>query len=299
MRANFEVALASGTWGCPVPQDAEVNAGDTVLFLGGVPGGPRQTGDRPLGPDGERLTSDAAWLTRTATLCWTATITSGWFDDQRPIWEAQPDRYRFRFNFTDAINRGPISLEPGLNLTREASLAIKLAGLQVKNGGLQCQRFPLGALLLDGVAPALAPEGSALETWTFKGDLNIQASRLARAEQAELRRRLLSLDNCCALCARRLPSELLVAAHIKKRSLCTDSERRDLDNIAMLACALGCDIGFELGVLIVAETGDVELNAASPYAALATHFSLPVGKTCRAFRPATSTYFAWHRKHHS
>ena len=32
------------------------------------------------------------------------------------------------------------------------------------------------------------------------------------------------------------------AAHIKKRAVCSDDERRDLDNIAMPTCLLGCDI---------------------------------------------------------
>lgn len=299
MRKNFDIALGSGTWGCPVPQEAPITAGDTVLFVGGVPGGPRQTGDRPLGPTGEPMTSHTAWLTRTASLCWTATISSGWFEDESEIWEAAPDRYRFRFNFSDAIDRGSISLQPGLNLTREASLAIKLAGVQVKNGGLQCQAFPDGALLLDGHAPALSAEDTSVETWRFKGDLNVQASRHARAEQAELRKRLLSHHHRCALCGRLLPPEFLVAAHIKKRSLCTDSERRDLDNIAMLACSFGCDIGYELGVLVVNGYGKVELNPVSPHDSLGSHFAHVVGKDCGAFRSETATYFSWHREHHS
>lgn len=299
MRTNFDIALAAGTWGCPVPQEALITAGDTALFVGAVPGGPRQTGDRPLGPAGVPVNSDEAWFTRTASLCWTATISSAWFEDASEIWEEEPDRYRFRFNFSDAIDRGPISLQPGLNLTREASLAIKLAGLQVKNGGLQCQIFPAGALLLDGQAPALSAEDAAVETWKYAGDLNVQASRLARAEQAELRRRLLSRNHRCALCGRLLPPEFLVAAHIKKRSLCTDSERRDLDNIAMLACSFGCDIGYELGVLLVNENGEVELNRASPHGKLSSHFSHVVGRQCGAFRPETAGYFTWHREHYS
>ena len=298
MRTNFETAVAAGTWGCPVPQEAFITAGDTALFVGAVPGGPRQTGDRPFGPAGSPVNSDDAWLTRTASLCWTATISSGWFEDASEIWEEEPDRYRFRFNFSDAIDRGPISLQPGLNLTREASLAIKLAGLQVKNGGLQSQLFPAGALLLDGRAPALSAEDTSVETWTYMGDLNVQASRLARAEQSELRRRLLSLGHQCALCGRLLPSEFLVAAHIKKRSLCTDSERRDLDNIAMLACSFGCDIGYELGVLIVNENGKIEINPASPFGTLGSYFGHVAGKDCGAFRSATAGYFAWHREHY-
>ena len=32
----------------------------------------------------------------------------------------------------------------------------------------------------------------------------------------------------------------LVAAHVKKRFLCSDDERRDLRHVAVLACTFGC-----------------------------------------------------------
>lgn len=295
---NFEVALSAGTWGCPAPQTAELRPGDRILFVGGVPGGPRQTGERPVDPSGEAVDSDRAWMSRTASFCWTATATSTWFENDQQIWEPAPDKYRYRFTFDNAIDRGQMSLVPNVNLSREASLAIKLAGLQVQNGGLQCQRLMIGAApLLDSTASAIS-DGSELDTSTFNGDLGIPTNTLARAEQSKLRQGLLRESTRCALCGKSLPEELLVAAHIKKRSQCSDEEKRDLVNVAMLACKLGCDIAFELGVVIVDSSGVVRVNQASPLKDSTDLFARLEGNRCLAYRNETSNYFGWHRLHH-
>lgn len=298
MMHNFDIARSAGTWGCPAPQTAELRPGDQVLFVGGVPGGPRQTGDRPVDPSGEAVDSDRAWLSRTAAFCWTATATSPWFEDEQGIWEPTPDKYRYRFTFTDAIDRGHLSLAPNTNLSREASLAIKLSGLQVQHGGLQCQRIMIGAApLLDSAAPAISDE-SEIDTSTFEGDLGIPTNTLARAEQSKLRRWLLRESTRCALCGVSLPEELLVAAHIKKRSQCSDEEKRDLSNVAMLACKIGCDTAFELGIVIVDSSGIVRINHSSPLKGSSPQFSRLEGRRCLAHRDATSNYFEWHRLQH-
>ena len=51
-----------------------------------------------------------------------------------------------------------------------------------------------------------------------------------------------------------LPAELLVAAHIKPRNLCTEIERLDA-HVATLMCVLGCDALFERGYLRVMDSG--------------------------------------------
>jgi hypothetical protein len=47
------------------------------------------------------------------------------------------------------------------------------------------------------------------------------------------------------------------SAHIKKRSLCTDDERRDLRHVAMLAYSFGCDALYEAGWITVDGTGQI------------------------------------------
>ena len=66
MKANLEVAIERGVWGCPVPQQMQLRAGDFVMFGGGVPGGPRQTGNRPTAADGSELDVDRSWFSRSA-----------------------------------------------------------------------------------------------------------------------------------------------------------------------------------------------------------------------------------------
>ncbi len=81
---------------------------------------------------------------------------------------------------------------------------------------------------------------------------------LRRLEQSVLRARLLNgaAYGHCRLCQIMLPAELLVAAHIKPRNLCTESERLDA-HVATLMCVLGCDALFERGYLRVMDSGKV------------------------------------------
>ena len=81
-----------------------------------------------------------------------------------------------------------------------------------------------------------------------------------RKEQAVLRN-LLAGDRPqapCALCGDEYPMGFLVAAHVKKRSLCNDDERRDLHHVAMLACVFGCDALYEAGWITVDGDGRVQ-----------------------------------------
>ncbi len=101
----------------------------------------------------------------------------------------------------------------------------------------------------------------------------------------------------CELCRREFPVEFLVAAHIKRRALCNDAERRDLANVAMLACELGCDRLFEDGCVTVSAAGLVIVApTAGTTTALAQYLNRLDGERCGAFRPDTARYFAWHRE---
>ncbi|GAA3112892.1 hypothetical protein GCM10020001_034880 [Nonomuraea salmonea] len=53
---------------------------------------------------------------------------------------------------------------------------------------------------------------------------------------------------------------MLVAAHIKRRKDCSNLERRDLANVGMLACLLGCDVLYELGYVGVGEGGLIMIS---------------------------------------
>jgi hypothetical protein len=118
-----------------------------------------------------------------------------------------------------------------------------------------------------------------------------------RVEQGALRHVLIgdATVGTCALCGRELPVDLLVAAHIKKRAECSDDERNDLRNVAMLACSLGCDRLYELGYVTVGPDGAVLTSPVE--GALAEQLARLDGRVTRAHHVASAGYFAWHREH--
>ncbi|WP_199443737.1 hypothetical protein [Umezawaea beigongshangensis] len=119
-----------------------------------------------------------------------------------------------------------------------------------------------------------------------------------RKEQAELRRSLLNgrASAPCDLCGDEYPGEFLVAAHVKRRAICTDEERNDLANVAMLACKFGCDSLFETGHVAVDDSGHVLSSTEDVlHERLLDHLKRLHGRPCSAHRSSSAAYFAWHR----
>lgn len=131
------------------------------------------------------------------------------------------------------------------------------------------------------------------------GDLERRVEGWQRAEQSALREALLhgAPMGECALCGRVMDVRLLVAAHIKKRSHCSQAEKRDIRNIAMLNCKFGCDELFERGFISINDDWTVASKSA-----LTDKTALEyIRQTLRvqiAPRPRSAKYFAWHRQHH-
>jgi hypothetical protein len=131
------------------------------------------------------------------------------------------------------------------------------------------------------------------------GRLDSIAQVKIRLEQGQLRSLLASgrTSAPCALCGDLFPLVFLVAAHIKKRASCTDDERRDLDNIAMLACTFGCDALYESGWITVDDNGLVQtrLPGKVPEGSMRDRLSRLKGRSCTAYTPSAAPYFEWHR----
>jgi hypothetical protein len=136
-------------------------------------------------------------------------------------------------------------------------------------------------------------------TITHEGATDRPATRQERREQSRLRSALLGeADHAtCAICGEDYPARFLWASHIKTRKACTEEERRDLHNIAMLACLFGCDALYEHGYLCIDEAGQVQTSEAllAEPGLLSRAGSLS-GKKCRAHGPRTAEYFRWHRE---
>ncbi|MFE6962993.1 hypothetical protein [Streptomyces sp. NPDC057696] len=162
----------------------------------------------------------------------------------------------------------------------------------------------LQTLLTLDAAPAattpLDPQQEQAAVDAFDGDLERKAQRAQRGEQAALKRRLLpGSTGECALCGRMLPGTFLIGAHIKKRAVCNDTEKRDLANIAMLACTFGCDAVYEHGYVTVGPEGTLRV---SPLAAdlpeVAAYIEEKLaGRTVSWWNDSREPYYQWHRTH--
>lgn len=129
-------------------------------------------------------------------------------------------------------------------------------------------------------------------------DLDVAVQQSRRVEQRFLRQTLFAGRDLgtCAICGRELPSDLLVAAHIKKRSACTREEKLDLPNIVMPACRLGCDELYERGYLTVNQRGTVIAASVALPAAVVQILESLEGRACSAHSEGSAKYFAEHQE---
>lgn len=131
------------------------------------------------------------------------------------------------------------------------------------------------------------------------GALDVVAQVTVRKEQAYLRKKLMGKATAatCAICGDEWPAEFLVAAHIKKRAVCTEAERRDFRHVAMLACSFGCDALYESGWITIAQDGRVQtarLDKLEP-GTFGDRLRSLDGRPCSAHSAGSEPYFAWHR----
>ncbi len=122
---------------------------------------------------------------------------------------------------------------------------------------------------------------------------------LFRREQDRLRDALAAGRRIapCALCGDDYPIQFLIAAHVKRRATCTEAERRDLENVAMLACVFGCDALYERGWISVDSVGNICTadDIESLPSAVVDRIKLFQGRRCSSHNEGSEPYFAWHR----
>jgi hypothetical protein len=130
--------------------------------------------------------------------------------------------------------------------------------------------------------------------------LDKESKVIGRKEQKKLRELHIDIKSygTCSICGSKLPSNLLIAAHIKKRSKCNLEEKKDLYNIATPMCALGCDALFERGYISINEGKVVAVVPPSTNNAQ-SHIDMLIGEVCRDFKDSNRRYFDWHFEYHS
>jgi hypothetical protein len=133
------------------------------------------------------------------------------------------------------------------------------------------------------------------------GDLDTERVAKARKEQGFLRHYLFGdrqLAECC-LCGKKYSVDFLVAAHVKPRALCSPEERRDYQNIVAPMCKNGCDALYELGYVVIDDSGKVVRGRTETESAgVSEAVEKLLGRPCKAWNEGTRRYFAWHRKSH-
>jgi hypothetical protein len=129
------------------------------------------------------------------------------------------------------------------------------------------------------------------------GELDRKATSWHRKEQSRGRKRLLKgrAEGYCQLCGKKMLAEFLIAAHIKRRTDCTDEEKRDLDGVMMLACKFGCDYLFEVGFITVDETLKLKISPKLSDQTALNYVSQMSGRTITVTQKQEK-YFKWHHK---
>jgi hypothetical protein len=119
----------------------------------------------------------------------------------------------------------------------------------------------------------------------------------SRKEQGILRAILFKgvSEKKCAICHKTLPIDLMVAAHIKQRSKCSTTERKN-SNVVMPICKVGCDDFFEKDYIIIDSEGVIKINQDLIYSSeLKSILNEMVGKHCTHFNRDTADFFAYKR----
>jgi hypothetical protein len=222
-------------------------------------------------------------------------VTRPYFYETSKVWPVPPNKpgetYPHRFG-----------IEEVETLTSVTQATIAEVGMDAMHYSANIGGLPVpvvqGAPILSTVAE-LAPEESEDPGFlVLGGDLDGTVLTGVRREQRKLRATLLgpAAAETCALCGRLVPVDCLRIAHIKRRSLCSEQERRDLANV-MFACTLGCDHLFELGYICVDSHGAVRPGSqAASTPELAKVIERLTGRTCVAHSPASAAYFAAHQE---
>lgn len=130
----------------------------------------------------------------------------------------------------------------------------------------------------------------------------MDASRrsLMRKEEGFLRNHLFrgKAQAECGICGREIPTQFLIAAHIKVWEECSVEDRLDYENIVMPLCKLGCEELYRRNYLTVIDERVQVTTAKVANKDLKGYLTKVRGRVCTWWR-GSEQYFDWHTDHGS
>ncbi len=138
-----------------------------------------------------------------------------------------------------------------------------------------------------------------VEEFSSIKSLDVMRAILIRQEQGFLRKNLFknNKENKCCICGKKYPVSFMVAAHIKKRSLCTKEERLDVKNIVAPMCKFGCDEMFERGYVVV-ENGNININYNGGESKdFIKYLKELEGRKCLNYNKENKQYYDYHKEY--
>lgn len=283
---NYETAIKQGTlWSCPT-SDGRERADRKILT--------------------ELRLGDIVFHHHQSNLKAVSEVTESWVTAPRP--EGYPRVREADLDEGWLVRVAPIITDLAVHFSRVSELITVGQSGPLGSDGRPAQKYISRLSLSDGerlmaeigLEPNIGDEDpTVFAAARWGGDVtDVEAFAKARKEQGQLRRHLLRgrSEAECALCGRLLPRRFLVAAHIVPRSKLNDEQRRSFDEVAMLACTLGCDSLFEHGLIVVSQDGTLQAGAKSGNTAVEEARELLVNRICLAHDERTSEAFAAHQQ---
>ncbi|MEU6244748.1 hypothetical protein [Streptomyces sp. NPDC047024] len=282
-RENLEIGLDQGLWGWRSSALDRAGARQAIQSL--------NEGDfLVLGHKGPNSrVAPGGWSDITLQRVVVAEVIRPYFTDGAPVWP--DDEYPERIGINVLEEEQTVH---GDTLGVEAMEALRLSA---NKQGAAVLRSDIAAVVRLADALPSATDLPADETVEHDGADSAVAQVFVRREQAKLRKALLrgAAEMGCALCGRVLPSRFIRAAHIKRRSAATRSERLMMANI-MPACLMGCDELFEHGYVYVTEDGTIAVNSKSVSTPdLAVAAETLEGRLIADYGSHRAPFYGWHR----
>ncbi|MFI9391386.1 hypothetical protein ACIG53_10945 [Streptomyces bauhiniae] len=281
---NFEIGLDQGLWGWRSSALDRADSRQAVQSL--KPGDLLILGYK--GPNSR--VAAGGWSDATLRRVVVAEISRPYFTDTAPVWPDEDYPERIGINILEDEQN-----VHGTALGADAMEALRLSAN--KQGVAVLQSGTAAVAQFADTLPPIPDDEPGDGILDHTGAESAIAQVLVRREQAKLRKALLrgASEKRCALCGRLLPVRLIRAAHIKRRSAASQSERRMLANV-MAACLIGCDELFEHGYVYVTEDGAIAVNKSSSATPdLAAVAGSLEGRPVADFGTHRAPFYAWHR----